>query len=177
MDAYCNTCESSQEVEVVKGGAEEGMVMCLACGDEFVPTSSSGCGGGGTKYANYTIGEVLSVEEIPKQKLKKVLVLTTPDGSEDTAVQVVTNAKYIEAGWRVVVATEGAVVPAGAVAEEDPDAIVVKSSVVGGVRSRGMLCDCHMLGWAGGAKGVVQQIPNDPELPIGVQPPAARPRA
>jgi hypothetical protein len=44
----------------------------------------------------------------------------------------------------------------------------------GGVRSEGMLCDSPMLGWVGGAKGVVQQVPD--EWRVGGAPPAARPQ-
>ena len=78
------------------------------------------------------MGLVLSVEALPKKSgLKKCMVDVT--GSEDSGVTVVTNAKHIAEGWRVVVALENAIVPAGANPEEDPDVVVVKkTSVVSG---------------------------------------------
>jgi tRNA-binding EMAP/Myf-like protein len=171
MEAFCKACDSMQEVEKVDESGDA--VFCVACGDEFVPSAP-----GGTTtdpYSNYKIGKVLSVEAIPKQKeLKKVLVDVTGDGDESTAVQIVTNAKYIDAGWIVVVALENAIVPAGANLDEDPDAIQIKATAVGGVMSRGMLCDSPMLKWTGGAKGAVQQLPDS--FQIGDAIPTARPR-
>jgi len=75
----------------------------------------------------------------------------------------------------VVVALENAIVPAGANLEDDSNAIQIKPTAVGGVMSRGMLCDSPMLNWTGGAKGAVQQLPDS--FVVGDKPPAARPRA
>lgn len=77
----------------------------------------------------YAVGQVLSVEALPKKSdLKKCTVDVT--GSGDGGVTVVTNAKHIAEGWRVVVALENAVVPAGANPEEDSDVVVVKKTSV-----------------------------------------------
>lgn len=73
---------------------------------------------------------MLSVEAVPKKSdLKKCTVDVTGGGSEG-AVTVVTNAKHIAEGWRVVVALENAIVPAGANPEEDSDVIIVKKASV-----------------------------------------------
>lgn len=174
MEAFCKSCDSVQEVEKVEEGSET--VFCVACGEEFVPSSGSGASGASEPYSNYTIGLVKSVDAIPKQKdLKKVVVDIVGDGEESSLVQIVTNAKYIDAGWKVVVALENAIVPAGASLEDDPNAIQIKPTAVGGVMSRGMLCDSPMLNWTGGAKGAVQQLPDS--FAVGDKPPAARPRA
>ncbi len=42
------------------------------------------------------------------------------------------------------------------------------------MKSEGMICDAPMLGWTGGAKGSVQQIPD--EFPVGSRPPVSRPQ-
>lgn len=174
MEAFCKTCDSIQEVEKVEEGSES--VFCVACGEEFVPSSGSGASGESDPYSNYKIGLVMSVDAIPKQKdLKKVMVDVVGDGEDTNFVQIVTNAKYIDAGWKVVVALENAIVPAGASLEDGTDAIQIKATSVGGVKSSGMLCDSPMLNWTGGAKGAVQQLPDS--FVIGDKPPAARPRA
>ena len=153
----------------------ENGVYCIACGEEFVPSSVAAQIAGGDPYSNFVVAVVLSVDAIPKQKeLKKVMVDIRGDGDEGTAVQIVTNAKYVEAGWKVVVALENAVVPAGASLEDDSNAVQVKACAVGGVMSRGMLCDSPMLAWTGGAKGVVQQLPDT--FAVGDKPPSSRPR-
>jgi tRNA-binding EMAP/Myf-like protein len=184
MEAFCPTCSAVQEVESVEGAADTNTVFCLACGEEFINNGASGgaSGGAGGIYENYKIGRVLSVAPIPKQKeLKKVMVDVTGDGDEGNAVQIVTNAKYIEANWLVVVALENAIVPAGAIVGEDSEAIQIKPTSVGGVKSSGMVCDSPMLKWTGGAKGVVQQLPefdeaSNPQYFVGNAPPASRPR-
>ena len=172
MEAFCKACDSVQEVEKVEEGSES--VFCVACGEEFVP--SSGASAEADPYSNYKVGLVKSVDAIPKQKdLKKVMVDVVGDGEEASFVQIVTNAKYIDAGWKVVVALENAIVPAGASLDDGTDAIQIKPTSVGGVKSSGMLCDSPMLNWTGGAKGAVQQLPDT--FAIGDKPPAARPRA
>ena len=174
MEAVCSSCNNKQEVERVDG-SEDTKVFCLTCGDEFSYDPTEAAQGSDSTYNNYAIGRVCSVEAIPKQKdLKKVVVDIIGNGNVDSAVQVVTNAKYIDAGWLVIVAMEGAAVPAGSDPDEDSNAIRVKACAVGGVMSKGMLCDAPMLGWTGGAKGSVQQLPDS--FVVGTKPPAARPR-
>lgn len=173
MEAFCSSCDSLQAVEPVPDAPVANTVFCAACGDEFVVSDSGDKGG---RYSFYKVAKVLSVEALPKQKdLKKVVVDVRGDGDEESAVVVVTNAKYVEPDWLVVVALENAVVPAGAVVGEDPDAVQVKPTSVGGIKSYGMLCDCAMLGWTGGAKGLVQQLPAGQFNP-GDSPPDSRPR-
>ena len=88
------------------------------------------------------MGVVLTVDAVPKKSdLKKCTIDVTGDG-DGGSVTVVTNAKHITAGWRVVVALEGAVVPAGANPEEDLDVVVVKkTSVVSAVHCSEMNCN------------------------------------
>ena len=113
MEAFCKTCDSNQEVELVADASEPNTVFCLACGEEFVNSNETASA---DIYANYQVARVLRVDAIPRQKdLKKILVDITGDGDESSAVQIVTNAKYIEPNWLVVVALENAIVPAGAI--------------------------------------------------------------
>mmetsp|Transcript_12727 Transcript_12727/g.20025 ORF Transcript_12727/g.20025 Transcript_12727/m.20025 type:complete len:154 (+) Transcript_12727:195-656(+) len=146
----CPDCGTDTIMEM-----EEGEYMCEDCGVELKEADF--------KFANYKIGLVKEVEDKGKLKVCKVDV-----GSGDP-VQIVTNAKYLEVDWKVVVATEGAMVPAGADAESGT--LVAKANV-GGTPSFGMLCDCPMLGWKGGAAGQVVKL-DDGE--IGKTPPAERP--
>jgi tRNA-binding EMAP/Myf-like protein len=174
MEAFCRSCDSVQEVESVEEGSK--LVFCIACGEEFDPSCSGSAVSGSSIFSNYSVGRVLVVEGIPKQKdLKKVLVDVVGDSNIETAVQIVTNAKYVESGWVVVVALENAIVPAGSTLEDDPNAVQVKPRAVGGVMSRGMLCDSPMLGWTGGAKGIIQQLPVS--CAVGSTPPSTRPRS
>ena len=171
MEIFCKKCDSIQEVELVDESSGSDIVFCLACGEEFLPQKTS-------KYDNFKIARVLKVEAIPKQKdLKKILVDIVGDGNEESSIQIVTNAKYIEPNWLVVVALENAIVPAGADLGDGPDVIQVKPCSVGGVKSYGILCDSPMLGWTGGAKGAVSQLPIDDTYQIGDEPPSMRPRS
>jgi len=111
------------------------------------------------------VGVILEVEPIPKKaKLKKLKVNV---GDEENPLTIVTNAKNVEEGRRVVIATVGAYL-----GDPDDENIVAKTQV-GGVTSQGMLCDAPMLGWKGGAKGNPVKIPDS--LPIGSIPPEERP--
>ena len=74
----------------------------------------------------------------------------------------------------MVVACIGAVVPAGAVVGETPDAVLVAKRAVQGVVSHGVLCDSPSLRWTGGAKGIIQQLPDT--FAVGERPPESRPR-
>ena len=165
MKAFCESCEEMQEVEPM--GEEEGdrNVMCLVCGEEFEMIDPEA-----EKRKHFVAGCVLSVE--PLKKMKKVIV--DIGGGETSSKQIVTNAKHIGEGWRVIVALENAIVPLGADLEENPNAFRVKKTSVGGVKSEGMLCDCPMLSWSGGAKGIVQQL--DASFEVGGLPPLERPR-
>mmetsp|Transcript_3411 Transcript_3411/g.5316 ORF Transcript_3411/g.5316 Transcript_3411/m.5316 type:complete len:176 (-) Transcript_3411:996-1523(-) len=174
MEAFCNVCENTEPVELVEPDGK--LVFCTTCGDEFeYDFSNNANDASSSPYDNFKIGMILSVEPIAKQKdLKKVMVDVIGGGDEEEAIPVVTNAKYVDPGWRVVVALEIAIVPAGSNLVEDTGVIQVKSTSVGGIMSRGMLCDSPMLGWTGGAKGQVQQLPDI--CAVGDTPPSERPR-
>lgn len=180
MEAFCKTCGSVQEVEGTESFETDGQVYCLSCGDEFAFAVSDAKKAAGDednddKYAHYKIGRIMHVEAIPKSKdLKLCRVDVIGNGKEEDYLPIVTNAKYAEAGWKVVIATIGAIVPAGATVTEDPEAIEVTKRNVQGVESRGMICDCFMLRWTGGAKGIIQQVPDSYQ--VGDRPPDARPR-
>lgn len=189
METHCQTCDSIQPCDIAEEGGSA--YLCETCGDQVHYSPAN------TKYSGYKIGRVLSVELIPKQKdLKKVMVDVTGDRSIESALSIVTNAKYVEETWLVVVATQGAIVPAGSVLDDDPEAIEVRKRAVGGISSQGillcalyvpgsdlsstthgplgMLCDSPMLGWTGGAKGAIQRLPEDSV--VGSAPPDSRPR-
>lgn len=180
MEAFCKACDSIQEVERTEENSNQ--VYCLACGDEFAfeeGNTQSAIGSSDNKYANYKVGVIMYVEPIAKSKdLKLCRVDVIGDGNEENWIPVVTNAKYAEKEWKVVVACVGAIVPAGATlpegVDEDDGAIRIKKRAVQGAESRGMLCDCPALGWAGGAKGIIARVPDS--FNIGDAPPEVRPR-
>mmetsp|Transcript_13606 Transcript_13606/g.24241 ORF Transcript_13606/g.24241 Transcript_13606/m.24241 type:complete len:169 (+) Transcript_13606:93-599(+) len=159
----CPTCEKDVEVEPVEEG-EENMVMCLDCGEEFVLLSEQA-----KKYANYAVGVIQAAEPIKGGNSK----LTVEVGG-DAPLTIVTNAKHMDAGAKIIIAKEGAVVPAGASVDEDPNALTIAPTAVSGVKSFGMVCDAPMLGWTGGAKGVAQKLGDD--FKAGDLPPMERPR-
>lgn len=182
MEAFCKTCGGNQEVERCEDESSN-QVYCLACGDEFEYVEKGASSGGAIasddKYANYKVGLIMRVEPVAKSKdLKLCHIDLIGDGNDDTLVPVVTNAKYVEAGWKVVVACIGAIVPAGATlganGSEDDEVLQVTKRNVQGVESRGMICDCFMLGWTGGAKGFIQRVPDSSN--VGDAPPDSRPR-
>lgn len=167
--AHCPTCDEKVEVEPADDSETAGAVYCLTCGDEFVPEAERD-----SKYDNYVVGEVLDVSDIPKTQLKKVKVdIGDEKVKEAGGLDVVTNTKHVAKSWKVVVAVIGAVVPAGASTDDD-DTIIVKKASVGGTASHGMLCDCVMLGWNGGAKGAALRMPDDTQ--VGTTPPSERPK-
>ena len=178
MESFCATCDSIQEVEATESFDTNQMVFCVACGEEFVYAKSSTSGENHDdedKYKHYKIGRIMKVEPVAKSKdLKLCSIDVVGSAKEEDWLPVVTNAKYAEAGWKVVVACVGAIVPAGAAVGEDPDAIEVAKRNVQGVESKGMVCDCWMLRWTGGAKGIIQQLPDS--FQIGDRPPESRPR-
>jgi tRNA-binding EMAP/Myf-like protein len=177
MEAFCKSCNSIQEVEKADEDGED--VFCLSCGETF-PLVVEGFSGAETndddKFAHFKVAKVMKVDRIPKTKdLRLCLVDVIGTDDETKYIPVVTNAKYIEEGWRVVVACEKAIVPAGASVGQETDAFEVIKMNVHGVESRGMLCDAPSLRWTGGAKGIVQQMPDT--FAIGDRPPQNRPRA
>ena len=135
--------------------------MCEDCGAEQTEID--------WKFRAYKVGKVLNVSEL-KSPLKKCTISTGPDET----IQTVTNAKHIAEGDMVVVATVGAIVPAGADPEDGEGVTVVKPTVVGGTKSDGMLCDGVMLQWAGGSKGVLVKLKAD-NFSVGDKPPARKP--
>lgn len=174
-EAFCTACNSQQEVDFVDESVE--IVYCLACGEEFALKAAIATADGG-KYSNYKVGRIMKVDPVAKSKdLKLCHIDVTNTGDESSFLPVVTNAKYAEIGWKVIVACVGAIVPAGATwsGEDDDTAMKVTKRNVSGVESRGMLCDCPMLGWSGGAKGFIAQLPAD-SFAIGTAPPDTRPR-
>ena len=159
----------------------------MSCGHEFtaeeLAAGSAADGAGEDKYAGFVVGRIAAAEPIKakgKKDLKEVKVRISlgKDGKEDEedeeedagVVSVVTNAKYTEVGKYVVVALPGAIVPAGS----GEDGEVVKVASVGGRKSHGMLCDCPMLGWVGGAAGVAVVLD---DASVGERPPEERPGA
>ena len=160
----CLECQCSNLIEVDDNPEGDNNFMCEDCGSEQSETD--------WKYRKYKIGKVLSVEEL-KAPLKKCLIKINE--TADDSLQIVTNAKHIAEGDTVVVATIGAIVPAGADSEDEGgQGIVVKSAVVGSAKSNGMLCDGVMLQWAGGSKGVLVKLNGD-EFSVGSTPPAKKP--
>ena len=92
---------------------------------------------------------VKSCEALPnKNTLKKCEV----DIGTDELLTVITNAKNIREGSRVIVATEGTEI------EVNGEVIVVKKTNIGGVYSCGMFLDSVMLCWPGGAAGIAAQV-------------------
>ena len=178
--AKCPECGAEWSWEE---GEEE---FCMECGYEptveermammTLEEGGAGAGAGADKYANFVIGLVQSVESIPKKdKLKACEIQIAEDEDDDDAVvTIVTNAKYVDADALVVVALPGAVVPAGADADDDDVTKVTKSSV-GGRMSHGMLCDSAMLGWKGGAAGVAVKLNGVEGCAVGGKPPSERP--
>ncbi|KAJ3189567.1 hypothetical protein HK101_008902 [Irineochytrium annulatum] len=118
------------------------------------------------RYAGFKVGLIESVEEIPKTKLRQVVV----DLGSGEKVTIVTNAANIKtSGVRVVVATIGATVLMGG------EEIKVTKATVGGRKSEAVLCDSMMLGWKGGAAGVAVTLPDS--FALGAAPPATKPRS
>ena len=140
----CPECEQENEAEDL---------LCIAC-EEPKPAFVD------PRYAGYKVGLVVSVELVDGKNLAKLEV----DVGGDEPLAIVTNDLKLREGARCVVATIGA-----AVGE-----IEVKKASVGGHKSEGMLCDCPMLGWQGGAAGVAAKVPDS--FAIGGPPPSTRPR-
>ena len=147
-----------------EGEQEDRLWMCQSCGEEFSHAQM--------KFLHYKVGRVESVEEL-KAPLKKTKVLVE-EGAE--ALQVVTNAKYVKEGDMVVVAMEGAVVPAGSLSQrEGGHGLIVNKQSVGGVMSVAMLCDGVMLDHPGGSNGILVNL-NGFDYQVGDLPPLKKPR-
>jgi len=157
-----NCPECSEEIEPMDSGDDDGGLMCPDCGAEFTADALV------PKKEGYVCGVILVSEAVKKNK--KLTKLTLDVGPELGEITVVTNAKHCTEGRVVVVATVGATV-----GDQEDDGFVVKKAPVGGVASEGMLCDCPMLGWTGGAKGQAIFLSSE-EYSAGAPPPASRPR-
>ena len=161
----CLECQCCNLIDIDDNEDGNNNYMCEDCGAEQSDVD--------WKFRKYKVGVILSVEDL-KSPLKKCIVKISSDDNVET-LQIVTNAKHVDQNDTVVVATIGAIVPAGADSEEDGgQGVIVKSAVVGGTKSNGMLCDGAMLQWAGGSKGVLVKL-NVSEYEIGSAPPARKP--
>lgn len=161
----CLECQCSNLIDVEDTSEGDKNYMCEDCGAEQSDIN--------WKFRKYKVGKIVSVEEL-KPPLKKCIVKISGD-KNDEPLQIVTNAKHVAKDDTVVVATIGAIVPAGSDSEEEGgQGVIVKSAAVGGTKSNGMLCDGFMLQWAGGSKGVLVKL-NADEYEIGSTPPARKP--
>ena len=142
---------------------------CAECHQENTEEDTECCACGAIrpagKYAGFKVGLVTAMEAIPKMSKLRVATISIGD---DQSIVVVTNAKNVDVGLRVVVATVGSVV------EMEGEEVEVKKSTVGGRKSEGMICDGSMLGWKGGGAGAAAILPDSFE--VGSQPPLTRPR-
>ena len=160
----CPECDDTELDEV------EDSFMCMSCGCEIDAEAIANA----KKFHKFVAGKVISIEPL-KGKLSKAVVQVKPDGDDDDddeGVVVVTNARNVREGDMVIAAMIGAIVPAGAVLDEDPNAFVVKKSSVGGISSYGVLCDSPMLGWIRGTTGCAAKLPASYE--IGTAPPPSK---
>ena len=112
------------------------------------------------------IGLVLSIQEIPNHINLKNCKVQIQEETTESALTIVTNAKNVKEGMRVVVATVGT---------ELEDIGVVESKVVGGVKSSGFFCDSKMCGWGSINPGLAVNV-SDSFL-IGSEAPAQNPRS
>jgi len=117
--------------------------------------------------SKYKVGVVLSIEELPKKGGKPLRSCKVDLGNE--TICVVTSAANVRDHSRIVVAPVGS-----SVLDDSGEEIEIKKTSVGGVMSEGMLCDSHMLGWKGGARGVAATVPES--FALGSQPPDEKPR-
>ncbi|KAJ3362793.1 hypothetical protein HDU91_003288 [Kappamyces sp. JEL0680] len=114
----------------------------------------------------FVVGLVLESSDIPgAQKLKALKV-----DIGDDVLDIVTNASNVKAGMKTVVATEGT-----SVEGDDGSEIVVAARAVGGVKSRGIICDGKMLGWGSTNQGLAVRLPD--EFIPGSPAPASNPRS
>ena len=149
----CSLCEFEENA------AED--ATCVSCDEGQRPAPAQDA-------PSIIIARVSAVAPVPgKDRLKQA---TLDVGSAaGGSICVVTNATVHE-GTLVAVALPGAVVRSGG------DEVTVKAAPVGGIMSGGMLVDCPMLGWKGGAAGCAATVPEACGLQPGDAAPAARPR-
>lgn len=172
----CSECggadfEAVDDGDGSSGGAGEGLQMCLDCGHEQA-IGEAGEGKSGEEdeadgtFAHYVCGRVSDIELGP-MKGTKVSRVELDLGGGKTA-QIATTSKTT-VGHVVVAILAGGTIACG----KDKGTKVTKKAVAG-VNSDGMLCDSDMVGWSGGAKGVVARVNDWWEL--GAAPPTNRPR-
>jgi len=158
--------EKSSNVTAV----EEAAVDLDSADEKMGDASSDNETASDNKWQHIVVGIITDVSSVPKKKLTQISV----DVGEETEVSIVSNAKHLKIGERVAVALAGAVIPVGAIPDEDTHAFKVKKQSVGGVKSEGTVCDGYALGWAGGSKGVAARIPDS--FKLGERPPTTKPR-
>ena len=165
MSLTCNEC-SSNDIEPADG--DDCPPFCRECGSEDISEAASAdqTDEALPKYHNMFVGRVIAADAVAGKNLTRCVV-DVGDGRE---VTICTNAKHIESGITVVVALVGAVI-----GDLDNDGFKVAKTSVGGVMSEGVLCDCPMLGWSGGAAGAAVKLSADDYKP-GDTPPSERPR-
>lgn len=111
-------------------------------------------------FLNFRVGLIVSCEDAPGTKLKKLKV----DVGQAEPLDIVTNAPNAKEGLRIVVACAGAVI----------DGVKIKRTQISGMPSNGVVCDSTMLGWTGGGAGTAATLPES--FDVGAVPPAQRPR-
>jgi tRNA-binding EMAP/Myf-like protein len=153
MSWVCPECETENVA---------GATACDGCGEPAPATSAKNPAPEeeDDRYRGFVVGAAESVE--PVEGKDNLRVVKVNIGKE--VVQVVTNAKNVTPGAKVVVACVGAMV----------GETQIKKANVGGVVSMGMLCDPPMLGWVGGGAGAAVILP--PSFQPGSKPPSTRPR-
>jgi len=113
--------------------------------------------------SQYKVGIVEDVQQLSgKLRICRVNI------GQDDLITVVTSSTNVRQGSRAAVATVGCTFL------DDGISQTVRKQSIGGVLSEGIFCDSYMLGWTGGARGVVAQIPEEFEL--GTAPPISKPR-
>jgi len=144
--------------------------LCLSCGEQMTYDQFPWV----KMYEHFFIGRIESAEAV--KKLMKLSVSIKNDvGTEEDDVlplTVVTNDTKVSVGDLIVIATVGAIVPAGKT--EDDGGELVKKTSVGGIASHGMVCDATMLSWVGGGKGTAVKMEGEKFKP-GMKPPPVRP--
>ena len=92
------------------------------------------------------VGHVVAVEAIKgKDNLKKCSI----DIGQENHITVVTSCPNVRIETHTCVATIGTLI----------DDVTLARTVIGGIPSEGMLCDCNMLGWGTGSMGNCVQVP------------------
>lgn len=157
---YCPGCKNDS-VEFCD--VDDDSKMCTECGYEVSNDELEKI----EKFKNIMVGVITECNSLEsgkkKGKGKKALSKLGIDVGNGEVITVVTNAKHVEEGKRVVVARIGATI----------GDIEVSKTSVGGVSSHGIICDSHMLGYKGGTKGLPVFL--DDSFQPGSMPPLSRP--